>query len=185
MATIDLLRSLGADAVEHFGGSLLEHLVRVHDLLGSWDQPEDVRLAGLCHAAYGTDGFPVALLPLDDRATLRAEVGAAAERLVHDYGTCDRRATYARLGARPLPMTSRLTGETRDLTDAAAAAFAAVTIANELDVVRHAGPVPVVEITALTRALAPYAPTPAHHALAALAALPAAEEPERGGTPPA
>jgi len=171
MAAIDLLRSLGADAVEHFGGSLLEHLVRVHDLLDAWDQPEDVRLAGLCHAAYGTDGFPVALLPLDDRATLQAEIGVDAEHLVHDYGTCDRRATYARLGDRPLRMTSRVTGGSRDLSDADAAAFAAVTIANELDVVRHAGPAPVVEITALTRALAPYAPTPADHALTALAAL--------------
>jgi hypothetical protein len=33
-----------------------------------------VRLAALCHATYGTDGFPHALLPLDRRARLRAAI---------------------------------------------------------------------------------------------------------------
>jgi hypothetical protein len=34
-----------------------------------------LQLAGLCHAFYGTDGFPGALLPLDRRGELAAAVG--------------------------------------------------------------------------------------------------------------
>jgi hypothetical protein len=61
-AAIELLGRLGAADIPHPGGRLLAHLVRTHDQLAAWDQAPEVCLAGLCHAAYGTDGFPTALL---------------------------------------------------------------------------------------------------------------------------
>jgi hypothetical protein len=92
----------------------------------------------LCHATYGTDGFPPALLPLAERDRLREVIGDDAEALVYLYDACDRKATYRHLGADPLPLTNRFTGEIvrlggEDLTD-----FALLTITNELDVARHA-----------------------------------------------
>jgi hypothetical protein len=38
---------------------------------------------GLCHAAYGTDGFSTALLRLDERFMLAEMIGAETEQLVY------------------------------------------------------------------------------------------------------
>ncbi len=163
-----LLRDLGARQVDHPGGNLLDHLQRVHELVVSWGGGRRVRLAALCHATYGTDGFPHTLLPLDRRARLRSAIGEQAETLVYLYDACDRSKTYARLGATPLPLTDRFTSKVvalaaTDLTD-----FALLTIANELDVARTA---PLTsqarrEIRALVAALAAYVPDVTAQALA-------------------
>ncbi|MEU9838865.1 DUF6817 domain-containing protein [Actinomadura sp. NPDC048032] len=42
-----------------------------------------LRLAGLCHAFYGTDGFPVALGSVRRRQELSEVIGTEAEDLVH------------------------------------------------------------------------------------------------------
>ncbi|MEV7097256.1 alpha/beta fold hydrolase [Amycolatopsis sp. NPDC051045] len=163
-----LLRDLGARQVDHPGGTLLDHLRRVHEQVAGWGGSRRARLAALCHAAYGTDGFPHPLLPPDRRARLRAAIGDDAEALVHLYGACDRSKTYAHLGTTPLPLTNRFTGEivslaADDLTD-----FALITIANELDVARTA---PLASetrraIRALIAALGAYVPDVTTRALA-------------------
>jgi hypothetical protein len=165
-----LLRERGAAAIDHPGGTLLAHLVRTHELLSAWDAPQRVRRAGLCHAAYGTDGFPTPLLALDERARLAAAIGADAEQLVYVYCACARAATYARLAETPLRLSDRFTGDTRALGDRDAADFALLTIANELDVVRagRVGPAVVAAVRELVRALARYAPDAGRVALAEL-----------------
>jgi hypothetical protein len=56
------LRARGAETVAHPGGTLYAHLGRVHDRLAALGHPPQVALAGLAHAAYGTDGFDLTLL---------------------------------------------------------------------------------------------------------------------------
>jgi len=133
-----LLASRGAHEIAHPGGLLLDHLRRTRDLLAACGASDETQLAGLCHAAYGTDGFPASLLTLDERATLAAVIGATAEALVYRYASCDRKATYRRLGTHPLVLTDRFTAEVVELDPTAAGSFAAITIANELDVLTHA-----------------------------------------------
>ncbi|GAB2616359.1 hypothetical protein Aab01nite_29130 [Paractinoplanes abujensis] len=127
------LRERGAESIAHAGGSLYEHLNRVHDRLAAHGLSEDEQLAGLTHAAYGTDGFAVVLLEVTARRELRALVGAPAEALVYRYGGCDRDRTW-----RALPETqtvwSRFTGHAESPTPAQVRAFADLSIVNELDV---------------------------------------------------
>ncbi|WP_327134727.1 hypothetical protein OG311_33255 [Streptomyces sp. NBC_01343] len=94
-----LLRELGAGHLDHPGGTLLAHLERVHARLGEWGARPALRLAGLCHAFYGTDGFATALLPVGRRAELAAVIGAEAEEIVYFYACCDRAASYPTLAA--------------------------------------------------------------------------------------
>ncbi|MFF0214414.1 DUF6817 domain-containing protein [Streptomyces vinaceus] len=94
-----LLRELGAGRLDHPGGTLLAHLERVHARLGVWGARPALRLAGLCHAFYGTDGFATALLPVGRRAELAAVIGAEAEEIVYFYASCDRAASYPTLAA--------------------------------------------------------------------------------------
>ena len=52
---VALLRQLGAARMSHPGGTLLVHLRRVERQLAAWEARPALRLAGLCHAFYGTD----------------------------------------------------------------------------------------------------------------------------------
>ncbi|MFI2641757.1 VOC family protein [Streptomyces sp. NPDC018610] len=134
----DFLRHRGADRVPHPGGTLLAHLVRVARTLAEWGADPDVQIAGLCHAAYGTDGFDQDLLPLTERATLAELIGERAEALVHFYGSCDRGAVYPRLGGdRPPVFRDRFTGGEHTPAEADLRAFLEITAANELDVMAH------------------------------------------------
>ncbi|WP_281474847.1 DUF6817 domain-containing protein [Yinghuangia seranimata] len=132
---VALLRELGAEDVPHFGGSLFDHLVRVHDMLTEWGAERDVRLAGLCHAFYGTAGFDTALLGLDRRGELAAVIGEHAEAMVYFYASCDRKASYPELADDAGEFLNRFTGERRVPGLAERRAFAEITAANEIDVI--------------------------------------------------
>ena len=126
----------GADTIDHPGGTLLAHLVRVADQLAAWNAADDVVLAGLCHATYGTAGFATALLPVDRRAELVDVIGPAAEAMVYLYAGCDRAATYPLLGGTgPVDMLDRFTGLARSVEPVELRAFMEITVANELDVI--------------------------------------------------
>lgn len=159
--------SLGADRVQHPGGTLLAHLGRVHTLTVEWSATTRTQLAAISHATYGTDGFPHALLPTTERRQLGDAIGSDAEALVYLYGACDRGRTYHRLGDEPVLVGDRFTGYTTALQGDDLVDFAVLTIANELDVARFATLSQPTrrEIRGLIRALATYAPAAASWAL--------------------
>ncbi|MER5529712.1 DUF6817 domain-containing protein [Streptomyces sp. NPDC002677] len=130
---VALLDDLGAAGITHPGGTLLAHLQRVEEQLAVWGARPALRLAGLCHAFYGTDGFPTALLPLSRRAELVAVIGAEAEALVYLYGSCDRKATYPALAQADAAVHDRFTGRARVPGPGPCRDFAELTAANELD----------------------------------------------------
>ena len=133
-----LLQRLGAPTIAHPGGTLYEHLWRVHALLDEWGAPRAVRLAGLCHAVYGTAGFDDGLLPYTTRGPLIEAIGRAAEALVHLYASCDRADFYPRLGHERRPaFRDRFTGRKRVLPETSLREFMELTAANELDVLTH------------------------------------------------
>jgi uncharacterized protein DUF6817 len=129
-----LLRELGAEELDHPGGTLLAHLDRVRHRLARWSARPALQLAGLCHAFYGTDGFaPVLLLP-HQRAPLQDVIGAEAESLVYLYASCDRQATYATITDDAMRFHDRFTSFTRTPTLQEKKDFAEITAANELDI---------------------------------------------------
>jgi hypothetical protein len=135
MTPEEFLLAHGADRVDHPGGTLYDHLVRVADTLATWDADDDIRLAGLCHATYGTDGFDQALLPVEERRALRDVIGERAEALVYLYAGCDRRAVYPRLDGSPTAeFRDRFTGTALTVAGPDLRAFVEMTAANELDV---------------------------------------------------
>lgn len=130
-----LLESRGASAVDHLNGELFAHLERTELLLRSWGCSEVVSVAGLAHAAYGTDGFPTALLELGDRALLSEVAGPDVEALVYLYSSCDRGFTYPRLGSSSeSEFRDRFVGRVFVPTRAQLRDFVDLTLANEADV---------------------------------------------------
>jgi catechol 2,3-dioxygenase-like lactoylglutathione lyase family enzyme len=134
----DCLLGRGAGQLAHPGGTLYEHLVRVAELLADWGADEALQAAGLCHACYGTDGYPQTLLALAERPVLAALIGTRAESLVYLYGSCDRGAVYRALGrAGPVSFRDRFTGRMHTPPEPDVRAFTELTAANELDIIRH------------------------------------------------
>lgn len=133
-----LLRERGADDVAHPGGTLLAHLVRVHDRLLGLCGDEVLAVAGLTHAVYGTDGFGTSLLSLHERHVLAQAVGTEVEELVYLYGACDRDGSWSGLRQSAGAVRDRWTGDVlipplRDL-----ARFVDLSTVNELDVMEQA-----------------------------------------------
>jgi SAM-dependent methyltransferase len=115
----NLLEVGGAGDEEHpSAGTLLAHLRATHDRLERWGCPLHLRLAGLCHSVYGTEGFPTALFSLSDRDRVREHVGAEAEELIHLFCVMTRRSLYEDLGG-PAPhhVVDRTTGRAIRLRD--------------------------------------------------------------------
>jgi hypothetical protein len=133
-AAAEALASRGAAGIAHPGGTLLAHLERVHALLTEWGARPALRLAGLCHAYYGTDGFPAALGDPRRREELAAITGTEAERLVYFYASCDRRFSYPLLAKREGPFKDRFTGTVLRPPPRLRRDFAELTAANELDI---------------------------------------------------
>ena len=131
-----LLRERGAEDIPHPGGTLLAHLTRVSERLRDHGAPEVLTLAGLSHAAYGTDGFAPSLLSLDERHVLCAAAGTDVERLVYLYGACDRGRTWPALPA-TRTVHDRWTGATEPLPPEQLTWFADLTVVNELDVLER------------------------------------------------
>lgn len=129
-----LLASRGAAGIPHPGGTLLAHLERVSALLGRWGARPTVQLAGLCHAYYGTDGFPVMLGDPAGRDELAAVIGEEAERLVYFYASCDRHFSYPHLAEPAGAFRDRFTGTVLSPPQALRRDFADLTAANELDI---------------------------------------------------
>jgi hypothetical protein len=129
----------GAAGLAHPGGTLLAHLRRTADMLDRWGARPALVLAGLCHAAYGTQGFAPTLLGLDQRGELVDLIGNHAEALVYAYASCDRDHLYARLaaGRRPGELRDRFRGTDGEAPPDLVADLVELTFANELDVVRH------------------------------------------------
>ena len=129
------LHERGADQIDHLNGTLFDHLERTELLLRRWGCSEVVSIAGLSHAVYGTDGFPRALVALENRDVFTEAAGFHVEALVYLYASCDRGFVYPRLrnGVR-MEFRDRFCGRTflpakPDLRD-----FVDLTLANEFDV---------------------------------------------------
>jgi hypothetical protein len=141
MSTFEDLSSLlmvrGADELDHAGGSLYVHLHRVAKRLGSLGASETLMLAGLAHAAYGTDGYPTHLFDWQtERSVLESVIGTDAELIVYRYGSCDRETTWRDL-AEHRTVADRFTGTSEELGTEELRDFVDLTIVNELDVLDH------------------------------------------------
>ncbi|MDG9707383.1 DUF6817 domain-containing protein [Streptomyces sp. DH10] len=131
-----LLRELGGADIAHPGGTLVAHLQRVRGQLAVWGARPALQIAGLCHAFYGTDGFPTALLSPDRRPELAEVIGAEAEAIVYLYASCDRKATYPTLADADGAFRNRFTGRLHTPEPQLRRDFAELSVANELDLAR-------------------------------------------------
>ena len=136
---VRFIESNSAATIPHVGGTLLPHLAGTCDLLGRWGNSPAVCLAGLCHTAYGTDGFPTAFVDPARRDELAGVIGAEAERIVYFYDACDRSFFYPQIARREsrLRFRDRYKGEEFEPDEQTMRGFLELTFANELEIFRR------------------------------------------------
>jgi hypothetical protein len=131
---VRFLAERGATRIRHHHRSLADHLEGTERLLADWGCDDTVQAAGLCHAAYGTDGLIAPLVELSERHTLRGLIGPAAEAAVYRYASCDRRFVYPQLGlVDTVRWRDRFTGEEFEVDPGDLATFVLLTWANALE----------------------------------------------------
>ncbi len=135
VGALSLLIDADAHKIPHPGGMLLAHLERVQNLLDSWEARPALQMAGLCHALYGTDGFPTGLVSVNARADIANTIGVECEEIVYCYASCDRKFSYSQLTVPSGQFRDRFTGQVYVPTLSMRRDFAELTVANELDLV--------------------------------------------------
>jgi hypothetical protein len=131
---VTFLKARDAANIPHLGGSLLDHSVGTRELLRKWENPDHICDAGLCHAVYGTFGFPTALLQLSERKVIVDLIGKQAEQLVYFYASCDRDYVYPRIGrVETLEFRDRFAGEIFVPDQTLLASFMEITFAIEFE----------------------------------------------------
>ncbi|WP_035305686.1 DUF6817 domain-containing protein [Actinokineospora inagensis] len=128
----EFLAARGARELAHPGGTLLAHLGRTRDALTAWGARPALQLAGLAHAAYGTDGFPHALVSPHERPVVVDLIGVEAESIVYAYCALDRDFSYPRLLTGVV--RDRFTGASTQVDGGLLRDIVEITYANELDV---------------------------------------------------
>jgi len=167
---VEFLRERGAHLIAHPGGTLLAHLERTRDRLLSFAAEDALVRAGLCHAAYGTDGFPQPLQPLDRRSELTELIGNEAEAIVYAYCSCERGHGLPGLNGHD-DMKDRFTGALWTPPHTLASQLAELTAANELDLCLHGSLEPGLrsKLMAYVRSLRPLVSSTCREAIDTLA----------------
>ena len=83
---IDFLKRLGTEETKHSGGTLLDHLVGVSNILEEMGAPQHVQDAGLFHSIYGeasSRNMPKNLYLTRDE--LIDIIGQQAEQVVYEF----------------------------------------------------------------------------------------------------
>lgn len=126
-----LLRGFHADATEHSGRHLIDHLTGTWRLLDGWGNRRAVCRAGLFHSIYGTNSFPIRSAAVSDRPAIRAAIGDEAERLAFLFCTTDRPVSLLRaLVHRQAELPDLVNGGTHAVSPAELAALIEIEVAN-------------------------------------------------------
>lgn len=130
------LKSLGAGDFQHLNGTLIEHLQGTVSILESWSASENLKAAGLFHAAYGTAAFDANMVSLSQRQEIAALIGKEAEALVYLYCSCDRDYVFPQFHkSKPIHFKDRFNQDSFILDRGLLEPFCELTVANELELV--------------------------------------------------
>ena len=145
-----------ADLAAHGRGSLERHLRGVHAMLGAWQQPEHVQLAGLLHSAYSTEFYGFRLFGRGERARVRELVGREAEHLVFGFCACHRDALLrtAKSSKRKVALPTRWRGTRLELERRELAELLVMHAANIVEQASESDGAPARSVTKASRFLA-------------------------------
>jgi hypothetical protein len=136
-AAVSFMKSREADRTDHSGGDLLSHLQATADLLHSWGNTDDVCLAGLCHAVYGTEGFQRSMLDVSQRNALKEVIEPEAEALVYFYASAERNTFCPSITLGPVSFRDRFTNSVFEPDETMLRNCLELMLANDVEISRR------------------------------------------------
>lgn len=128
------LKSKGANRLPHVKqGSLLDHLVRVSDLIGVWKLDGRAQRAALCHSIYSSSHYHNTLIPQEERDHVKALIGEDAERLVAYFHRLDRTSLSENAATGTFSFADRTTGLRVEISEEDFRSLLHILAANQLD----------------------------------------------------
>lgn len=138
---VEYLRDIGCDSNRHMNRTLTDHFLGTYYLLSKWKNKRSVCLAGLCHALYGTETFPTALVPPEQRRDVISLIGPEAEELVYLYSINNREHFVKNLNREGVyTIRSYATGEIVSITEQKFSQLTEIFLADRLEQFFEVGP---------------------------------------------
>lgn len=134
------LLARGAGEIDHYGRPLLAHLKGTFELLRDWRNPDEVCVAGLFHAVYGTENLTACRPDLSYRAQVQALIGRRSEELALLFGVADRTALLTRNTLPPYHVVRHDSGETVPVSPDVLSALVEIGSANLVEKIAHLPP---------------------------------------------
>lgn len=147
------LLARGAGEIDHYGRPLLAHLKGTYELLRQWRNPDEVCVAGLFHAVYGTENLTACAIDLSYRTQVQALIGRRSEELALLFGVADRTALLTHNTLPPYHVVRHDSGETVPVAPDVVSALVEIGSANLVEKIAH---LPPASANALRRELGLY-----------------------------
>ncbi|KZN43617.1 hypothetical protein N474_20360 [Pseudoalteromonas luteoviolacea CPMOR-2] len=168
MDKFKVLQEIGAGDFQHLNGTLQSHLIGTERILKEWGSSKLLQVAGLFHAAYGTDGFDESMVALAQRNRIAELIGKEEEALVYLYCACNRDFVFAQFGRTDsIQFKNRFTQHIFPLGKSDTKLLCELTAANELELVKRSPSFKSrhgVGLLDLFKRMAPYLSSNAHKA---------------------
>ena len=87
---LSFLIELHAHKIPFFERDILDHLRGTYEVLGQWQVPNELAVAGLFHAIYLTEFFNTNEPNSTNRELIAAEIGSKAEQIAYSYCVMNR-----------------------------------------------------------------------------------------------
>ena len=124
------LQELGTTKTRHQNGNLMEHLLRVYDLLKLQNYDTAVCQAGAFHSIFGTNVFQYKTIMKSERSRVVAYIGEEATELVELFGQMHRPQTLETALLKKNTIVQLAGGEERILTQKQLNSLCAIEAAN-------------------------------------------------------
>lgn len=124
------LQELGTTKTRHQNGNLMEHLLRVYDLLKLQNYDISICQAGAFHSIFGTNIFQHATIMMSERDRVVAYIGEEATELVELFGKIHRPHTLETALLNKNTIVRLASGEEKILTQKQLNSLCAIEAAN-------------------------------------------------------
>lgn len=131
---LDKLDRFGVSSLGHSHAKLVDHLIGTYEITKSWDCPQYLCLAALCHSIYGTESFAKSPATLENRNYMREAIGEEAEQLAYLFGSHVKESLWKNLaGGHSFKITDRFQDQDVEISERNFRDLVTITLANWLE----------------------------------------------------
>ena len=131
---LEKLGQYNLQGFSHTDSGLASHLKGTYEILKSWNCPEALCIAGLCHSIYGTESYRQNPIEISERNNIKSIIGDDAESMAYIFGAHTKESLWGNLKRNnDFKITDRLTSEEINLSKEQLNGLITLTLGNWLE----------------------------------------------------